>query len=58
MMSGDERDEPQMIDMLELRAQHVRMHLDERLAQAARPQAASGIRIHLRPTSRDGRARR
>jgi len=58
MMIGDERDEAEMIDMLELRAQHVRMKLEERLAQAARPQAPNGIRVHLRPARRDGRARR
>jgi hypothetical protein len=57
-MGGDERNGTEMVDMLDYRLHNALMQAEDRLAQAERRRAPNGIRIHLRPTRRDGRQRR
>jgi len=57
-MGGDERNGKEMVDMLDYRLHNALMQAEDRLAQAERRRAPNGIRIHLRPTRRDGRQRR
>ena len=47
-----------MVDMLDYRLHNALMQAEDRLTRAERRQTLNGIRIHLRPTRRDGRQRR